>query len=308
MKSSSNLIHSRDVSVSVGIQAWAPDELGAKPAEKPAVRAEDILSIFHLDTPGTVKSQVHTGLVKGERALSGVAQWAPQEFGRQDFSAAGRPVSVFDAPHAPQAAPPPAEPVVDPILEASEKAAEIIRIAQQQADSIVQQAQHKADEVALEAHRQGWAAAEAETTGMLQTAQSLIDQIVAWREELFAQSEPTILALVKDIGQAVYGPGMILDSEALQQNLNRAVENARSLGDLRIFIHPDDAANLGPFWREFQISLGGHQIQVVASSAIQRGGCFIDGQWGSVDARVETQLKTVMEALTEGMQPARSMA
>jgi flagellar biosynthesis/type III secretory pathway protein FliH len=90
-----------------------------------------------------------------------------------------------------------------------------------------------------------------------------------------------------------------LESETLQQNYNRVLENARSMGDITIYMNPEDALALGPYWREYQVSISGREVQIIPSESIRRGGCFVDGKWGSVDARIETQLKSIMDTLSQ---------
>jgi len=69
------------------------------------------------------------------------------------------------------------------------------------------------------------------------------------------------------------------------------------LGNLRIYVNPEDAGLLGPYWRELQESITTHKIEVVPSSSIARGGCYVNGQWGSADGRIETQLKAIIDTL-----------
>jgi hypothetical protein len=47
-----------------------------------------------------------------------------------------------------------------------------------------------------------------------------------------------------------------------------------------------------------QSGISGQEIALIPTEVIQRGGCFIEGQFGSLDARVGTQLQMVGEALT----------
>ena len=50
-------------------------------------------------------------------------------------------------------------------------------------------------------------------------------------------------------------------------------------------------------WQESEISVNGQQIQIVSSQNISRGGCFVDGQFGIVDGRVEEQIDQIAESL-----------
>jgi flagellar assembly protein FliH len=187
----------------------------------------------------------------------------------------------------------------DVVQQAREKAESLIAEAEAKAKQILDAAHQRADELSLQAHKEGWTAAEDETQYMLQTAKNIVQQIMTWREELFAQSESTVIDLVKEMAVRMFGEGLALDSEILQQNFNHVLENARSMGNITIYMNPEDALALGPYWREYQVSISGREVQVIPSESIRRGGCFVDGKWGSVDARIETQLKSIMDTLSQ---------
>jgi flagellar biosynthesis/type III secretory pathway protein FliH len=178
------------------------------------------------------------------------------------------------------------------------QAGQILTNAQAQAAEIVRQAQESAQQVLLDSQQRGWKAVEEETVPMIQSVQAIIDGVQNWRDEMYSQSEAAVLNLVKDISQALFCEGIALEEEKLQQTFNKILSNARSLGDLRVFVHPEDALTLGPYWREYQVSISGQQVEIIPSDSIQRGGCFVEGQMGTVDGRVETKLKAIMTAIS----------
>lgn len=196
--------------------------------------------------------------------------------------------------------------------ESQEKAAEIIHQAEAQASQITEQAEIQAGEItqqaltqATEVTRQalseGVAAANAETKELLRTATAIVGEVNAWRENLFTQGEMMMLRLVIEIAQTIFGDGLPLDPEILGQTFSRALPEAKTLGDLRIHVHPDDAAVLSPHWPQEQSDLRGQLIELVHSDIIKRGGCFVEGEFGSIDARVETHFKTIEETLLSNL-------
>jgi flagellar biosynthesis/type III secretory pathway protein FliH len=79
--------------------------------------------------------------------------------------------------------------------------------------------------------------------------------------------------------------------------VGRAITEAGRLGNLRVYLNPEDQAVLMSLWQESELLINGQKIQLVSSLEIQRGGCFIEGEFGSVDSRIETQLALVQENL-----------
>jgi flagellar assembly protein FliH len=174
---------------------------------------------------------------------------------------------------------------------------ELISTARSEAEEIIFSAQKTAKGIQEQAYQDGWNSAMGEIKSHMDTASTLVNQLSEWRENTMSQSEQMILSLVCHIAQKMFGEGYVLDSETLQATFNKILENARSLGNLRIYVHPEDASNLGPYWRELQESITSHTVEVVPSGSISRGGCYVNGQWGSADGRIETQLKTILDTI-----------
>ncbi len=183
------------------------------------------------------------------------------------------------------------------IADAQEQARQMIMDAQKESETIITQAHEQLNEAMEKAHQMGLQEAEEETHTILQTVNTMLDQVSAWKEEVVTQSQEIVIEIVREISQTMFGSGLVLNNEALQQNLNRILENAKNIGNLKLYLNPNDAVNLDPYWREFQASMTGNMVQIVPSEGITPGGCFIHGEMGSVDARIETQMRTIMETL-----------
>jgi antitoxin component of RelBE/YafQ-DinJ toxin-antitoxin module len=97
----------------------------------------------------------------------------------------------------------------------------------------------------------------------------------------------------------MFGQGMVLPEETLKDVFNRAVAEAKPLGDLRIYANSEDVASLGDLWERQQSSLLGIKIELVSQDSIQRGGCIIEGDFGSLDARVDIKLSHILEKIAE---------
>lgn len=297
MKSSRSVISSEGQSARVC--AWLPDEIDDRPApaREPEVRA--LIDIFRPESPSPARTTVGRGAPQ---------PWEPADFGQlAEVTCADQEKIIYfplAAAQSDKGADFSSQNGGGRRIEAARQEAEVIlAAARQQAEQIRCEAELAAAEEFERARAEGYAAGRAELEEQINAVKAVFEQTNAWREELFAASEPIILQLVKSIAVALFGQGVALSDSALQQNLNRIVEQAKSLGDLKIYLNPADAATLDPDWREFQSTITGNRVQVISSESITRGGAFVQGQMGTVDARVETQLKAVLDALagpTEG--------
>ncbi len=185
------------------------------------------------------------------------------------------------------------------IAESNNRAAEIIAKAEKQANEIIQQAESQAMQLTHQAYQDGLAAGNAEISDQLKTARAIVEEVETWRENTLSKGEMMMLRLVIEIAQSLFGEGLPLDPDTLGNAFSRALTQAKTLGDLRIYIHPEDAVALTPHWAQQQATFSGQKIELIPSDIIKRGGCFIEGQYGSVDARVETQLQMTKDTLLE---------
>jgi flagellar biosynthesis/type III secretory pathway protein FliH len=227
-------------------------------------------------------------VVKTSENDSLVMPWMPSEFEEKSIS---KPDPKWE----------PAIKAVNAVLGANpaDKADQMIKEARDKAEEIIAHAKETAESISNEAMREGLESSQAEMGDLIQTLRTAVEDTFKWRDEVYAQSETMVLGLVKTIAQSMFGEGFILEPEILQQSFNRVLENARSLGNLRIYVNPEDALKLGPTWREYQESISSQRIEIIPSGSILRGGCYVNGQWGSADGRVETQLKTILSTLND---------
>lgn len=182
---------------------------------------------------------------------------------------------------------------------AEEEAEEILANARQMAGEIIQKAREEAEEVRSSAYQLGIQKGEEEIAQATAAAKAVLEQTSEWRDEMLSQSESIVIELVREIARSLFSDGFVLDDAQLQMTLSRIMANARTLGDLRIYLNPDDATRLDPSWRDYQISISNQRIQIVGSDSILPGGCFIDGQNGMVDGRMETRLKMILDAIND---------
>lgn len=182
-------------------------------------------------------------------------------------------------------------------------AEEIIEKAKTRSEELIEQAEAQVEQVKKEAYDSGIESAKTEIRETLQAAVSVLNVAREWREDMMKQAEPMIMDLVKQMAQKMFGNGIVLEGDVLQQHFADVLETARSLEDIRIFMNPLDAKVLGPDWREYQASILGHKVEIVTNDSIKRGGCYIQGEWGTADALVETQLASILEQFSEVEKP-----
>lgn len=303
MKSSSKRIISTDETN--GLAVWKPDELAGHTLKPEVDPREMLLEIFKSRDDKSESQVAKSGVIANpDKSENLVTTWEPDGFdwapevGSDNWRfAETTPRSTASQKTGSRPGFPSKAEVTKILQNARQQAAEITSQAEEKAEEILSAARIEANNLREESYRKGWVTAKEEAASTIHAAQEVFEQVVQWREEMFTQSEKEVVCLMREITQALFADGYELPNEILQETFNRAVERARGLGDLKVFINPRDAEVLDPSWKEFQSLITGNKIQVIPSEGIKAGGCFIQGQAGTVDARMETGLQAVMEIL-----------
>jgi flagellar biosynthesis/type III secretory pathway protein FliH len=183
------------------------------------------------------------------------------------------------------------------IDEAKVKADDVISEAEKNAEEILAQARKEAENIKQNAFSEGMASARSEMSQTLHQVERLFQETQLWQEQVMRQSQTRIIEMVMAIGKKLFGSGFELPSEQIDHYVSRAINEASRLGNLRVYLHPEDAKLLVNLWQESELTLNGQQIQIVSSQNISRGGCFIDGEFGVLDGRVEEQFDQINKSI-----------
>jgi flagellar biosynthesis/type III secretory pathway protein FliH len=294
------------------LPTWNPSELDAKlVVSSQSVRKERVLAIFKKEEEEAEKPALHT-----KETGKNFKSWQPRllsekvEVGNLDewtfIEVSDTPFDKSWKKQAPNGFPAgltqqerfisESENETPLILERARlQAEEIILAAQAEADDVLLQAQTEIDEQKKEGYQQGRNEARAEVEDAVNAVQKMVGEVEIWQADFVSQSEQILIEMLKDISRKMFGDGAKLDSQTLHTNLNRIMENAHGLGALKIFLNPNDVKMLDSSWSEQQMLIMGEQVKIVPSVNVLPGGCLLKGNIGTVDARVETQLDSILK-------------
>jgi flagellar assembly protein FliH len=272
-----------------GVQAWSPVEFEQEELFSNELIYSSALSFFGIKS-GELEGK-SKNLVKASQSEEKYQTWQPDEMNSSSIKIEEDNLSISSW---------------EPFLEQPNPrkiADQIIIEAKNNAEELINSASASVEQRRQEAYNQGMEAAKAEMRESLQAAASVINVAREWRIDMMNQAEPMIMDLVKKMAQKMFGDGVELDNAALQHHFATVMESARSLGDLRVYLNPKDAILLGPDWREYQASMLGNKVEIASNDSIKQGGCYIQGEWGTADALVETQLAAILDQFSEVEDP-----
>lgn len=115
------------------------------------------------------------------------------------------------------------------------------------------------------------------------------------REKVLKEAEPEVIRMVMEIAEKVIGReierGAVLD--IVQQTIGQSVGQK-----IVLRINPQDIPRIKKEERRLLAAIGeGRSILVKEDGTIPAGGCIVETELGTVDARLETQMGAIRKAL-----------
>lgn len=183
------------------------------------------------------------------------------------------------------------------VLDARSKAQEIIDASGKKAEKIRQEAEGLLSQVETEfkkARENGY------QEGREEGLASVTEQLVAFesmKEEFYKDAEENIIKLVMMVVEKIIGKIVHGNSDAIKAIVSQALESA--LGEkILVRLSPEDHKIVKEAESEFRNAIDKtKRITFKADDTIGQGGCVVETEIGTIDARLETQLTAIRKAL-----------
>lgn len=176
------------------------------------------------------------------------------------------------------------------IIAAQNEAQKIRQDAEEYAAKLKAEAQNQATNLKMQAYQAGSEKALQELFSNLLESREI-------REKIWRDTEKDMLRLAVRLAEKIIGREIDQKQETVIEIIANAVQNARQQEKLTIKVNPKDL----PFIEKHneRISAGSKIkfIDFVADPRISDSGCLIESEVGTIDARLETQLRVLERAL-----------
>jgi flagellar assembly protein FliH len=184
------------------------------------------------------------------------------------------------------------------VLDAREQAEKIIADAESDASRVRKEAEgilERAKSEREESIKKGFA--EGESKGLAQVTEKLM-HVEQLRETFYDQAEPEIIKLVLSIAEKVIGKLAEEHANVIRNVVHQALE--RAIGDrITVRLNPEDYKTIMESEHEFKDILDRtRRLMFREDEEISKGGCVVETEVGTIDARLETQLEAIRKALT----------
>jgi len=180
------------------------------------------------------------------------------------------------------------------VYEATRDARDVVTLAQEKAKQIIENAERQRDLIREQAREEGRAEGLAEWNRILAAASQRAEQLTkSWEE--------TMLRLSVRVAEKIIGQQLKLHPETIVEIVRQVLKDTRPGKRLTIQVNPSEAEQVRERAAALQGAGARSEIEVVASASVPVGGCVVESELGIIDARLETQLKCLEDALVHGV-------
>jgi type III secretion protein L len=177
------------------------------------------------------------------------------------------------------------------VYDAQRAARDILEGAQREADALLAAAREERARLAEEARE------AARQEGLAQASEALLRARLE-ASRLLAGAEREAVALALRVAGRVLGRDLERDPSLVVDVCASALSELRQLRQLVLRVHPADAALLRAEPRRFAEVLGRTaDVAFKEDPDVERGGCLVHSESGTLDARLSTQLEMLRRVL-----------
>ncbi|GAA0134146.1 flagellar assembly protein FliH [Paenibacillus sp. YSY-4.3] len=196
------------------------------------------------------------------------------------------------------------------IREASEQAENMLAEAKLQIESWWQE-QREQDEHLIEAlksegfnqgyeegRQQSEQSLQAKIEEMMSEASAVLTQAYLEKERIVQEAEPFVVELSCSIAEKVIDKQLGLEPDYVLDLVKRSLSRKREQGVITLCVSPTQFAFVQAAREELNLVVDSQaELQILPDATVQDRGCVIRSSFGSVDARIDTQLAEIKKEL-----------
>ncbi|NMB26158.1 MAG: hypothetical protein GX986_11570 [Firmicutes bacterium] len=200
----------------------------------------------------------------------------------------------------------------DLLRQAEERAVELVVAAEEQVTALRQDAEEAGFAVGKQAgyeegyavgKREGAAAIQRELQADKQVMLDIIGECQALRSRAIAQAERDIVVLSLAIAEKIVRRHLEHVPEDTTHVVQEVVEGLQQSDGGVIRVHPSVLSALGESMEQTIADVDAPKgFELVGDSSIKPGGCLVETAFGRLDARLETRLTNLSQALLQSLE------
>lgn len=134
--------------------------------------------------------------------------------------------------------------------------------------------------------------------GMLQEASQILDQAYILKQQIIQESEPFLIELSCSIAEKIVERQLTIESEWIVELVQKVLSRRREKGIITLCVAPAHFSNIQDAREELLLHIDSQaELQIIPDPSVHDQGCVVRSSFGSIDARIDTQLKEIKNAL-----------
>ncbi|MDO7905834.1 FliH/SctL family protein [Paenibacillus sp. JX-17] len=196
------------------------------------------------------------------------------------------------------------------VRSASEQAEQMLEEARQQIEQWWQerreQDEHLQEALKAEGYQQGYEEgrqmAEQEMQQQLEQvmgeAQQVLQQSYEAKEQLIQEAEPFLVELSCSIAEKVIEKQLSIEEDYMIELIRKSLARKREQGTIVLCVSPAHFSFVHAAREELTLAIDSQaDLQILPDATVKDRGCVIRSSFGSVDARIDTQLTEIKKEL-----------
>jgi flagellar assembly protein FliH len=132
----------------------------------------------------------------------------------------------------------------------------------------------------------------------LAEAQAIVQQAYVAKERTISEAESFLVSLSCSIAEKIVARQIAESPETALKMFAQALARRKEQGVITLCVSPGQFAHVQTAKDELALSLDSQaDLQIVPDPSIEDGGCVIRSSFGTIDARIDTQLTSIREEL-----------
>ncbi|TVX97666.1 flagellar assembly protein FliH [Cohnella terricola] len=132
----------------------------------------------------------------------------------------------------------------------------------------------------------------------LQEAQAIVKQAYETKEKIITEGESFLVELSVAVAEKIVQQKLAKAPEMSMKLFENALARRKEQGVIVLCVAPSQFAFVQAAKDELSLVLDAQaELQIVPDASIQEGGCVVRSAFGSIDARIDTQLEEIREQL-----------
>lgn len=155
-----------------------------------------------------------------------------------------------------------------------------------------------------QAYREGYAKGEEEAETVwrekIEQAAAILQDAHALKQEIISEAEPFLLELSTQIAETIIGRQLTLEPEWVIEQVRSVLSRERLRGKITLCVSPEQFPYIREARDELLMVLDSQaELQILPDVSVKDNGCVVRTDLGSLDARIDSQLTEIKQALLQ---------